>query len=51
MEAEDEFLDVAPFLQRVELPGWVAYEITMGGMACGPVWETTWTVLDLNEQE
>ena len=44
-------LDVAAFLESVEQPGWVAFEITTCGMACGPVWETTWTVLDLSEQE
>ena len=51
VEAEEEDLDVAAFLQSVEQPGWVAFEITTCGMACGPVWETTWTVLDLSEQE
>jgi hypothetical protein len=51
VEAEDENYDVAGFLSSVEQPGWVAFEITTSGMACGPVSETTWTVLDLNEQE
>ena len=51
VEAEDGDLDVAAFLESVEQPGWVAFEITTCGMACGPVWETTWTVLDLSEQE
>jgi hypothetical protein len=51
VEAEDGDLDVAAFLEGVEQPGWVAFEITTCGMACGPVWETTWTVLDLSEQQ
>jgi len=51
VEAEDGDLDVAAFLESVEQPGWVSFEITTCGMACGPVWETTWTVLDLSEQE
>jgi len=51
VEAAEEHLDVAAFLQSLEQPGWVAFEITTSSMACGPVWETTWTVLDLNEQE
>ena len=51
VEAEDENFDIAAFLTSVEQPGWVAFEITTSGMACGPVSETTWTVLDLNEQD
>ena len=50
VEAEDGDLDVAAFLESVEQPGWVAFEITTCGMACGPVWETTWTVLDLSDR-
>jgi len=48
VEAEDADLDVAAFLESVEQPGWVAFEVNSFGMACGPVWETTWTVLDLS---
>lgn len=51
VESEDGDLDVAAFLESVEQPGWVAFEITTCGIACGPVWETTWTVLDLSAQE
>ena len=51
VDADEADLDVAAFLEGVEQPGWVAFEIVSSGMACGPVWETTWTVLDLNEQE
>jgi len=29
----------------------VAFEITTKGMACGPVWSTNWTVLDLSDSE
>ena len=45
---EDTSIDVAAFLKDVEQPGWVAFEVNTFGMACGPVWETTWTVLDLS---
>ena len=48
VEAEDTHLDVAAFLTSVEQPGWVAFEVNSHGVACGPVWETTWTVLDLS---
>jgi hypothetical protein len=41
--------DVVGFLRSLERPNWVAFEITTFGMACGPVWSTTWTVLDLGE--
>ena len=47
-EAADEGADVVLFLQSVERPNWVAFEITTRGMACGPVWSTSWTVLDLS---
>lgn len=47
VEAEDESLDVAAFLESVEQPGWVAFEVS----TCGIGSETTWTVLDLSEQE
>jgi hypothetical protein len=47
---QDEGAEVVGFLQSVELPNWVAIEITTCGMACGPVWETTWTVLDLSDR-
>lgn len=45
---EDTSIDVAAFLKDVEQPGCVAFEVNTFGMACGPVWETTWTVLDLS---
>lgn len=47
----DGDLDVAAFLMKVDMPGWVAFEVNSYGMACGPVWETTWTVLDLSSKE
>jgi len=50
VDTEEVDLDVAAFLEGVEQPGWVAFEITTCGMACGPVWETTWTVLDLSDR-
>ena len=47
----DGDLDVAAFLMEVDMPGWVAFQVNSFGMACGPVWETTWTVLDLSGKE
>jgi len=47
-DAADEAVDVIAFLKSVDQPGWVAFEITTSGMACGPVCNTTWTVLDLS---
>ena len=48
VDVEDEHIDVTAFLESVDQPGWVAFELNSCGMACGPVWETTWTVLDLS---
>ena len=45
---KDEGADVVGFLQSLDRPNWVAFEITTFGMACGPVWSTAWTVLDMN---
>jgi hypothetical protein len=45
--AKDEGADVVTFLRSLEQPNWVAFEIATCGMACGPVWSTAWTVLDL----
>jgi hypothetical protein len=42
---------VVRFLQSLDPPNWVAFEITTCGMACGPVWSTAWTVLDLSGSE
>ena len=50
-EAADEGADVVCFLQSVERPNWVAFEITTCGMGCGPVWSTAWTVLDLSSTD
>ena len=47
-DAADEVVDVVAFLNSVDHPGWVAFEITTSGFACGPVSTTTWTVLDLS---
>ena len=51
IDEADGDLDVAAFLTEVDMPGWVAFEVNSFGMACGPVWETTWTVLDLSGKE
>ena len=48
MELEEEGVDVVVFLNSVDQPNWVVFQITTCGMACGPVWSTSWTVLDLN---
>lgn len=50
-EVEEEGIDVVAFLVSVDQPNWVAFEITTKGMACGPVWSTNWTVLDLKNNE
>ena len=47
-DALDEDADVVNFLKGLDKPGWVAFEITSCGIACGPVSSTTWTVLDLS---
>lgn len=47
-DTADEGVDIPAFLQSVDQPGWVAFAITSRGMACGPVCNTTWTVLDLS---
>ena len=48
LEEADEGPDVSVFLKGLDWPGWVAFEITSYGIACGPVCKTTWTVLDLS---
>ena len=50
-DAADEAVDVVAFLNSVDHPGWVAFEITTCGFACGPVSTTTWTVLDLSKTQ
>ena len=47
-DALEDGVDVVAFLKSVDKPGWVAFEVTSCGFACGPVSSTTWTVLDLN---
>jgi hypothetical protein len=51
IDESDGDLDVAAFLMEVDMPIWVAFEVNSFGMACGPVWETTWTVLDLSSND
>ena len=50
-EAAEDLLDIPAFLRSVELPNWVAFELTTRGMACGPVWSQEWTVLELNSPD
>lgn len=47
LDEDEDVIDMPEFLAKVEAPGWVAFEITVFGFACGPVWSTSWTVLDL----
>lgn len=44
---EEERLDVEEFLASVESADLVAFCMTSHGIACGPVSETIWVVLDL----
>jgi len=50
-DALEDGVDVVGFLKSLDKPGWVAFEITSYGFACGPVSSTTWTVLDLSSRE
>jgi hypothetical protein len=43
----EECIQPEDFLRSYERKGWVVFQITTGGFACGPVWETVWTILDL----
>jgi hypothetical protein len=47
LDPEELDIDVDQFLGSVEHDGWAAFCITSRGMACGPVSETVWVVLDL----
>jgi len=47
-DALEDGVDVVAFLKSVDKPGWVVFEITTCGFACGQLRSTTWTVLDLN---
>jgi len=49
--AADDVVDIPAFLRSVELPNWVAFEITTSGMGCGPVGSKEWTVLELNSPD
>ena len=45
---EDDFHDVPEFLKSVDNNDFVAFAVTTGGMACGPVSSTVWLVIDMN---
>ena len=47
LDEDEDFVEMDEFLRSIDRPGWVAFEIITSGFACGPVSETTWTVLDL----
>ena len=49
--AAEDMLDIPTFLSSVELPNWVAFEVTTRAVACGPVWSQEWTVLELNSPD
>ena len=46
--AEDDFIEVEGFLQSLEMPNHVCFEITTSGMACGPCSSTVWYVIDMD---
>jgi hypothetical protein len=46
-DVEEEGADVDAFLGSIEQDGLMAFCFTSHGIACGPVSETVWVVLDL----
>ncbi|MBN1131835.1 MAG: hypothetical protein JXR52_07160 [Bacteroidales bacterium] len=50
IEEEEEskvgFDDLDKFLEAYDHPGWKAYVIESSGIACGPVYDTLWMVVD-----
>jgi hypothetical protein len=44
---EEEWLDADQFLESVESTDLVAFRLTSHGIACGPISQTIWVVLDL----
>jgi hypothetical protein len=44
---DEEWLDADEFLASVESTDLVAFRLTSHGIACGPISETIWAVLDL----
>lgn len=48
LDPDDFDIDIDAFLASVDHDGWVAFRVTSHGMACGPVSQTAWFVLDLS---
>ena len=51
VDEADEGYDIKEFLRGIKNENLVCFEITTGGMACGPVWSTVWFVIDFNYEE
>ena len=49
--SEDDGVEIEAFLQSVELPSHICFEITTSGMACGPTSSTAWYVIDMDHRE
>jgi len=45
---DPEFEDLENFLKEINWPNWVCFKLNHSGMACGPVSNTVWKVLNLN---
>ena len=43
-----DYKEIEAFLVDYPQPNWVIYKITTCGMACGPIWSTVWTLIDMN---
>ncbi len=43
-----DYTEIEAFLVNYPEPNWVIYKITTHGMACGPIWSTVWTLIDMN---
>jgi hypothetical protein len=50
-QAEEDLLDIPEFLRSVELPNWVAFELSIRSMGCRTVKSREWTALELNSPD
>ena len=48
VETDDDYLDVAEFIESNSIGSLVCFEITTHGMACGPISSTVWYVIDMD---
>ena len=46
--SEEDGIEIEAFLESVELPNHVCFEITTSGIACGPCSSTVWYVIDMD---